>query len=108
MIRALLNIIGLKQGDIVFEPFSGSVTTALEAQLLGINFYGIDISPLCVIQGRVKTESIFVLDKILEIKERLGLKLREVKFEFGANEKSVMHNSSYNTHNWFIEKKEKN
>ncbi len=69
MIRALLNIIGLKEGDIVFEPFSGSGTTALEAQLLGINFIGIDISPLCVIQGRVKTESIFVLDKILEIKD---------------------------------------
>jgi len=75
MIRALLNIIGLKEGDTVFEPFSGSGTTALEAQLLGINFYGIDISPLCVIQGRVKTESIFVLDKILEIKDEVVSKL---------------------------------
>ena len=75
MIRALLNIIGLKQGDTVFEPFSGSGTTALEAQLLGINFYGIDISPLCVIQGKVKTESIFVLDKILEIKDEVISKL---------------------------------
>jgi len=73
MIRALLNIIGLKEGDTVFEPFSGSGTTALEAQLLGINFIGIDISPLCVIQGRVKTESIYVLNKILEIKEEVSL-----------------------------------
>ena len=71
MIRALLNIIGLKQGDTVFEPFSGSGTTALEAQLLGINFVGIDISPLCVIQGRVKTESIYVLDEISEIKDEV-------------------------------------
>ncbi|MGC8892180.1 MAG: DNA methyltransferase, partial [Candidatus Saccharicenans sp.] len=38
MIRALLNIIGLKEGDTVLDPFSGSGTTALEAQLLGINF----------------------------------------------------------------------
>jgi hypothetical protein len=75
MIRALLNIIGLKAGDTVFEPFSGSGTTGLEAQLLGINFYGIDISPLCIIQGRVKTESIFVLDKILEIKDEVISKL---------------------------------
>ncbi len=75
MIRALLNIVGLKQGDTVFEPFSGSGTTALEAQLLGINFYGIDVSPLCVIQGSVKTESIFVLDKILEIKDEVISKL---------------------------------
>jgi len=71
MIRALLNIIELKQGDTVFEPFSGSGTTVVEAQLLGINSIGIDISPLCAIQGRVKTESIYVLDKILEIKEEV-------------------------------------
>jgi hypothetical protein len=47
MIRALLNIIGLKQGDIVLDPFIGSGTTAVEAQLLGINCVGINISPLC-------------------------------------------------------------
>ena len=63
MIRALLNIIGLKEGDVVFEPFSGSGTTALEAQLLGINFIGIDISPLCVLQGNVKTKSVYVIDE---------------------------------------------
>ena len=71
MIRALLNIIGLKKGDTVFEPFSGSGTTALEAQLLGINFLGIDISPLCVIQTKVKTESIYVFDNIIEIKDKV-------------------------------------
>lgn len=60
MIRALLNIIGLKEGDTVFEPFSGSGTTALEAQLLGINFIGIDISPLCVLQGKVKKPNLFM------------------------------------------------
>jgi DNA modification methylase len=75
MIRALLNIIGLKQGDVVFEPFSGSGTTALEAQLLGINFVGIDMSPLCIIQGRVKTESIYVLEDILKIRDKVTTKL---------------------------------
>lgn len=71
MIRALLNIIGLKDGDVVLDPFSGSGTTALEAQLLGINFIGIDISPLCVIQGKVKTDSIYVLDEIKRIKNEI-------------------------------------
>ncbi len=71
MIRALLNIIGLKEGDTVFEPFSGSGTTALEAQLLGINFIGIDISPLSVIQGRVKTESAYVIEEIKKIKKEI-------------------------------------
>lgn len=71
MIRALLNIIGLKDGDVVLDPFSGSGTTALEAQLLGINFIGIDISPLCDIQGKVKTDSIYVLDEIKRIKNEI-------------------------------------
>jgi len=85
MIRALLNIIGLKEGDTVFEPFSGSGTTALEAQLLGINFVGIDISPLCVIQGRVKTESIHVLDEILRIKEEVISKFEPNLFSLETN-----------------------
>ncbi|MEJ5284786.1 MAG: DNA methyltransferase [Brevinematales bacterium] len=71
MIRALLNIINLKEGDTVLDPFSGSGTTALEAQLLGINFVGFDISPLCVIQGKVKTESVYVIDEIKKIKNSI-------------------------------------
>lgn len=80
MIRALLNIIGLKNGDTVFEPFSGSGTTALEAQLLGINFIGIDISPLCVMQGKVKTKSVYVIDEIIKLKNSLISKLKPSLF----------------------------
>ena len=71
MIRALLNIIGLEQGDTVLDPFIGSGTTAVEAQLLGINCIGIDISPLCILQSKVKTESIDVLSQILEWKQEI-------------------------------------
>lgn len=85
MIRALLNIIGLKEGDTVFEPFSGSGTTAVEAQLLGITFIGIDVSPLCVIQGKVKTESIYVLDGILKIRNEIVFKLEPNLFSTEAN-----------------------
>jgi tRNA G10 N-methylase Trm11 len=80
MIRALLNIIGLKQGNTVFEPFSGSGTTALEAQLLGINFVGIDISPLCVLQGKVKTQSVGAIDEIIAFKDAVVSKLRPSLF----------------------------
>jgi hypothetical protein len=65
MIRALLNIIGLERGDTVLDPFIGSGTTAVEAQLLGIKCIGIDVSPLCVLQSRVKTE----LDETIIAKE---------------------------------------
>jgi len=71
MIRALLNIIGLEQGDTVLDPFIGSGTTAVEAQLLGINCVGIDISPLCVLQSKVKVEAINVLQEIMQWKEEI-------------------------------------
>jgi DNA modification methylase len=80
MIRALLNIIGLEQGDIVLDPFIGSGTTAVEAQLLGINCIGIDISPLCVLQSKVKTESIDVLSQIGEWKEEVTKRIRPSLF----------------------------
>jgi len=59
------------QHTTILDPFSGSGTTALESQLLGINFIGIDISPLCVIQGKVKTESIYVIDEIEKLKNEV-------------------------------------
>ncbi|MBI2329521.1 MAG: hypothetical protein HYU85_07830 [Chloroflexi bacterium] len=71
MIRALLNIIGLEQGDTILDPFIGSGTAGVEAQLLGINCVGIDVSPLCVLQSRVKTESIDVLPPSLKWKEQI-------------------------------------
>lgn len=71
MIRALCNIIRLKEGDFLLDPFVGSGTAALEAQLLGINLIGIDISPLCVLQSKVKVNSIYVLDKITELRHEI-------------------------------------
>ncbi len=68
MVRALLNIIGLKPGETVLDPFVGSGTTAVEAQLLGIHCIGIDISPLCVLQTRVKTESQWMVSEIQGVK----------------------------------------
>lgn len=80
MIRGLLNIIGLEQGDTVLDPFIGSGTTAIEAQLLGINCIGIDVSPLCVLQSKVKTESIDVLSQIMEWKEEITKRIRPSLF----------------------------
>jgi len=44
-----------KKGDVVLDPFAGSGTTLLEANLLGRNSLGIDINPLAVLIGQVKT-----------------------------------------------------
>jgi tRNA G10 N-methylase Trm11 len=85
MIRALLNIIGLKSGDTVLDPFIGSGTTAIEAQLLGINCIGIDISPLCVLQSKVKTESICAFKEIVNMKAEI-LKHTEINL---FNDKTI-------------------
>jgi len=64
MIRALLNIIGVKPCDTILDPFIGSGTTALECQLMNINCIGIDVSPLCVTLSKVKTQSLEVLQEV--------------------------------------------
>lgn len=64
MVRALLNIIGVGRGQLIWEPFLGSGTTALEASLLGIDCIGTDLSPLCVLLTGVKTDSHFELEAI--------------------------------------------
>jgi tRNA G10 N-methylase Trm11 len=69
MIRALLNILKVEPEETVLDPFIGSGTTAVEAQLLGINCLGRDVSPLCVLQSKVKTESVHTIDKIKEHRE---------------------------------------
>lgn len=71
MIRALLNVIDIKKGDVILDPFIGSGTTALECQLLGINSIGIDVSQVCVLISKVKTESLDALSNIEEMKDTL-------------------------------------
>src|SRR5712692_4833096 len=47
MIKALINVMGLKPGDTVLDPMMGSGTVLIEARLMGINSVGLDASPFC-------------------------------------------------------------
>ena len=89
MIRALLNFIGLKEGETVLDPFIGSGTTAVESQVMGINCIGVDISPLCVLQSKVKTESVFVLNKIEKIKDGV-IKINNSNFSLSSFNTKVL------------------
>jgi DNA modification methylase len=71
MIRALLNVIGAEPGNVVLDPFIGSGTTVLECQLLGIDSLGIDVSQVCTLISKVKTESFEVLEEIEGQKEEI-------------------------------------
>ncbi len=86
MIRALLNVIGAEPGDVILDPFVGSGTTVLECQLLGIDSIGLDVSQVCSLISKVKTESIDVLDEIERAKEEVYQNYKETTlFDFNGS-----------------------
>ena len=54
MIRGLLNVMGVQEGETVLDPMTGSGTVNVEASLMGINSVGIDCSPIGILASRVK------------------------------------------------------
>ena len=61
------------EGDLIFDPFSGSGTTAVESLKLNRNFLGVEINPIAQKIATVKTsplkkETLIILnDRLLEI-----------------------------------------
>lgn len=66
LIKALLNVIGIKRGEVIIDPMCGSGTANIEAALMGINSYGIDLSPFCQLMSRVKYNSLFLHPKAIK------------------------------------------
>lgn len=85
-----------KEGDLVFDPFSGSGTVAVEAKRLGRNFLGVEINPLSAEIARVKIYSLSPekLEKInSELLEIIDCDLSDV----GEDEKPYIMNRDH----WF-------
>jgi ubiquinone/menaquinone biosynthesis C-methylase UbiE len=57
MIKGLINIMGLRPGDIVLDPMMGSGTVSVEACLMGIRSIGIDASPFCRFMAQTKIDA---------------------------------------------------
>jgi ubiquinone/menaquinone biosynthesis C-methylase UbiE len=55
LVKGIINVIGLKPGDTLLDPMMGSGTACIEAQMMGIDAVGIDISPFCYIMGSAKS-----------------------------------------------------
>lgn len=64
MVRALANIIGMRPNEVLLDPFCGSGTTMVEGALLGLRTIGFDISPLCALIGKVKTNAVHHLPQL--------------------------------------------
>lgn len=58
MIKGLMNIMGLKPGDIVLDPMMGSGTVLVEACLMGIKSIGVDASPFCRFMAHTKIRAL--------------------------------------------------
>lgn len=66
LIKGLLNILGIKKGETILDPMSGSGTTSIESSLLGINSYAIDVSPFCQFMIKTKHEALSINLNLLE------------------------------------------
>mgnify|MGYP001080393086 CR=1 FL=1 len=60
-----------RKGDTILDPFSGSGTALIEANVLGINSVGIELSPFNVSIQRVKTRKYDIAEVEREIKDAL-------------------------------------
>ena len=61
------------ENDLVFDPFAGSGTVAVEAKRLNRNFAGVEINPLSVEIAKTKTYSLDV-----EILEKINNELMDI------------------------------
>jgi len=60
LIKSLINIIGIKKGEVILDPMCGSGTTNIEASLMGIDSYAIDLSPFCQFMTKIKYDSLSI------------------------------------------------
>jgi hypothetical protein len=54
MIKAVMNVMGLKVGDTVLDPMAGCGTTSIEASIMGINSIAYELSPFASLMTRAK------------------------------------------------------
>lgn len=85
-----------KEGDIVFDPFSGSGTTAVEAVINNRNFYGFEINPLAVSIAQIKTRKLSV--RILHnLNEELIYMIKNNQYNISENDLPYLLNRDH----WF-------
>ena len=60
LVGAMMNVMGLRAGDLVLDPMGGSGTLAIEASIRGINSISVDVSPFCTLMAKAKIETLAI------------------------------------------------
>jgi DNA modification methylase len=66
LIKGIINILNIQNGETILDPMAGSGTTNIESALMGINSKAIDVSPFCQFMIKTKYEALTIDLKLLE------------------------------------------
>ena len=84
------------EGDLIFDPFSGSGTTAVEALLNNRNFVGVEINPLSVSIARTKTKKLRT-ELLQQFNDELLSLIHQKSYEVNDSDMPYL----YNRDHWF-------
>lgn len=103
LVRPLLNILEIKEGGCVFDPFCGSGTVPLEAVLNGYDAFGCDINPIAVEIGKAKN-NIFKVSPY-DFEKQMGVFIQELQKDEDVKPVEVFFEDALEEINsWFPEK----
>lgn len=60
LVKGLINVMGVKPGEMLLDPMMGSGTVSVEASLMGIHSIGIDASPFCRLMAQAKLDGLTI------------------------------------------------
>lgn len=66
LVKGILNVMKVEEGDTILDPMAGSGTACIEANIMNINAIGIDISPFCTLITKAKSYALDLNSEELE------------------------------------------